>query len=362
MTPAALAGAVALFAASGALSAPPGPAEEKAAKPPLEVSGRVYARESFAPSGIRTGPRDPWTGRFSLESARIGATYRLEGVKLEVEAELEGRASVRDAFAELDVGRGKEVRVGQFKSPFSALMLESSWKLPTVGRGVIHDLLTDELQVGGRRPGAQVELKGKGFLRPRLEAGIWQGTGQDGEPRSDQTSEAMAETAGARVSARPGPVEIGISGAWRAAQPVTSMPFERFWVAGADLSVETDWRLRSWIEGGAGSSWADDDPLDGDHAVFGYGRAVAAWRLGGAEDGAPYVEAFGAAGSLDPDVDVRDDLVWETAAGINAGRWKRWRGQLQFQKGGHAAHAPVSLLEQRPDDWRAVLLQVGVSL
>lgn len=347
-------------------SPPPAPAAapvEKKAKPPLEITGRVYARESFGPVGVQPAPDAPWAGRFSLESARVGAKYRGEDFYLEIEAELEGRPELKDAYVKLDTGYGTALRAGQFKAPFSALALESSWSLPTVGRGRLDELLIDTLQIGGRRPGAQIEWSTKSHaLRPKVEAGIWQGTDQEGEPRADGTAEVMGETAGARASVRPGPVEIGVSGAWRAAQPIFGKEWERFWAAGTDVVIVTESRFRSWVEGGAGSSWADEDPADGKHAVFGYARAVAAWRLGGAEKGEVYLEPFAAGGAIDPGLEVQDDVVWESAFGVNAGRWKRWRAQLQYETSRASRNTPESLHGPAPDVMKAVLLQVGFHL
>ena len=376
MTSAILAAALLLFASSdsGTDAAPeappqavatatPAPAQKKKTKPPLEVKGRIYARETFGPSGAEPNPQDPWTGRFSLESARVGAKYRTDDLLLDIDAELEGRVRLKDAYVRLDTGfYDTSIQAGQFKAPFAALKLESSWTLPTADRGLLDELLIDRLQLGGRRPGAQVEWKGKNTWRPRFEAGVWRGTDQEGEPRADETSEVIGETAGARASLRPGAYELGLSGAWRAAQPLPGMEFERFWAAGADLTIDTDSGFRSWLEAGTGSSWADENPGDDDHAIFGYGRTVVAWRLGGASTGAPYVEAFGAAGALDPGVEVRDDMVWETAVGLNAGRWKRWRGQLQLANSRASRNTPVNLMGSEPTESRAVLLQLGVSL
>lgn len=384
MTPAALA-AVVFFAVSGPTVAPshdetpaaqapppaPAPTPSVAAPPaeasaekksPFEISGRVVARETFGPAGLREGQRDPWTGRFSLANARIGAKYRMDDVLVEVEAELADEPRLRDAYIRLDTGYGTALRAGQFKSPFAIIAMESTWTLPTIERGRIDDLLVDRLQVGGRRPGAQIEWAGREGLRPRIEAGIWQGTDQDGNPREDRTAETLGETAGARFSVRPGPLELGLSGAWRVAQPVPETDFERFWTTGADLTLATDGRGRAWVEGGAGSSWADENPADDEHAIFGYGRTIAAWRIGGASRGAPYLEAFGSTGALDPDLQVKNDLVIENAIGFNAGRWKRWRGQVQLESSRASRNTPASLLGDTPKESRAVLLQIGVAI
>lgn len=335
----------------------------KTEETPFEVTGRVYARETFGPAGVREDARDPWTGRFSLESARVGGKYRADDLYVEIEAELEGEPRLRDAFVVLETGfHGTAIRAGQFKSPFAALALESSWKLPNVERGLLDELLIDHMQLGGRRPGAQLEWRGRGEIRPKLELGIWQGTDQTGSPREDRTSETLAETAAARASIRAGALELGASGAWRTAQPVAGGAFDRFWAGGADLTLDTDAGARAWIEGGAGSSWADEDPADATHATFGYARSVAAWRVGGASRGAPYVEPFASAGLLDPDVEIGSDLVRETGVGLNAGRWKRWRGQVEWLRSDASRNTPASLLGDEARKQEAVRFQIGVSI
>lgn len=367
MTPVCIAAVLVLFASSspGTLEPPEMPQQEKAKseKPPIELTGRVYARETFEPAGLKPGPEDPWTGRFSLASARVGVKYRRDDLVLDIDAELEGEPRLKDAFIHLDTGYfGTAIRAGQFKAPFAALALESTWTLPTIDRGVLDNLLIDRLQIGGRRPGAQVEWRGNGSWQPLLEMGIWRGTDQEGQLRDDDTSEVIGETTGARISVRPGPLQLGVSGAWRAAQPLPGMEFDRFWAAGADLAVDTEAGFRTWVEGGTGSSWADVNPADDDHAIFAYARTVAAWRLGGHAKGDPYVEAFGASGAIDPGLEIRHDLVWENAIGLNAGRWKRWRGQLQFESSRTSRNTPVSLLAETPKESRAVLMQIGVGL
>lgn len=355
--------ATAAPAATPAAPSAPTPSKEKGpGKSALEVSGRVVVRETLGPAGEREEARAPWAGRLSLHSARVGAKYRLDDVRVEVEAELEGKPHLRDAYVLLDTGWGTALRAGQFKAPFAAIALESSWTLPIVERGRLDELLVDGLQLGGRRPGAQAEWAGRTGVRPRVQIGMWQGSGYDGDPREDETSEAIGETAGARFSVRPGPLELGLSGAWRVAQPTPVAEFERFWAAGADLRVETASRVRAWVETGTGSSWADEDPADGKEAIFGYGRMVAAWRIGGVSRGAPYVEAFGSSGILDPDFVVKDDFVIENAVGLNGGRWKRWRGQVQLGTSRASRNAPASLMNGEPDVRRAVLVQIGVSI
>ncbi len=346
MTPAALATALLLASA-------PAP---RAEKQPFEVHGRFEAREKV--SSVQEPSRQPWRGDFGLARARLGVDWKKDDVEVVLEADLEGKPELKDAWAKLDVGRGAAVRAGQFKMPISALERESSWELPTARRGEIHAALEDGLQVTGRRPGAEAAWKAKSRLDPRVSAGVWQSLGADGKAAPGEGGDLFGQAAGARVSISPGPVTLGASGAWRSMEPMLGAEPERHWAAGADLAIDHDAGGRAWIEGLAGSS-----PLgiSGD-ATFAVARAALAWRFGGAAKNAPYVEPFALAGALDPDAEIEGDLLVERAIGVNAGRWERWRVQLQLEESGVARNFPPLLAERaRVASRRMALLQMGVS-
>ena len=133
------------------------------------------------------------------------------------------------------------------------------------------------------------------------------------------------------------------------------------WAGAVDATV--DWHgLRLWAEATVGSSWLVADP-NRDSAIFVEARTVLAYRLGGAHEGARYLEPYTQLGLLEPDTRIADDLVIEATGGINAGRWQRWRVQLELELWRIDANAPVGITQAltRATDHTAVLLQVAAA-
>ena len=101
----------------------------------------------------------------SVPLARFGVRYRAPVKWLSAEIEVDAA----DGFELLDAWiRARtetfSARAGQFKVPFSAIEIESSFDLPMVRRGLVHDILVDELEVAGRRPGIALGARDKGEL------------------------------------------------------------------------------------------------------------------------------------------------------------------------------------------------------
>jgi len=107
--------------------------------------------------------------------------------------------------------------------------------------------------------------------------------------------------------------------------------------------------LRLWVDAFTGSSWFDAantmnpvlaESTASDTNQFATARALAAFRLGGLEPGAGYVEAFATAGALDPDLSVRSDLFFEAMAGLNVGHWRETRLTAQIEHGQSGRNFP----------------------
>lgn len=325
---------------------------------PFEISGRFEARESV---GTRRGEtRGPWTGETSLARAEVGIGWKHENVKVVVEADLADEAEIKDAWARLDLGAAA-VRAGRFKMASTGLESESSWTLPTATRGDLHDALEDALQISGRRTGVSVSTRSKSKLRPEAMLAAWQALGADGDPRRGGDSDLFGQCAGARASISPGPVTAGAFAAWRSVEPYLGSQPERHWAGGADVALDLDAGLRAWVEGFAGSSPLTFEADDA-RATFAGARAVLGWKIGGAKKDAAFVEPFAMAGALDPDLETRADLMTEIALGVNAGRWDRWRVQLQVAETRLESNLPASIAERAEiADRRTALLQMGVS-
>jgi hypothetical protein len=156
-----------------------------------------------------------------------------------------------------------------------------------------------------------------------------------------------------------GNVELGASGLL---QPAGSSPGgdQRSWLASLDARhtlLLGNSALRTWAEVLTGRA-----ALIGGTGNLLMGRVVTGWRLGGADRGKAYVEPFLMLSAVDPDLDRPEDLLWEGAAGLNAGQWNRWRVQAQFEvrKVGSGTPPVLEALEESLVSRRAVLVQLEV--
>jgi hypothetical protein len=185
-------------------------------------------------------------------------------------------------------------------------------------------MLRDRLQVAGRQPGLMGTWRGGGSYAPRVYLGVFQGRGADDQLQGDSLKSAV------RASLELGRAEVGAFFEHRDGEPVDGLGIERFWCAGADLTVSTQ-GLRAWIDLFVGSSWIDSIPQDDEEPRFVMGRAIVAYRLGGEKAGQFYVEPFVSGGALDPDLDIRKDLIGEFGGGVNVGAWRRGRLQVELE-------------------------------
>jgi hypothetical protein len=139
-----------------------------------------------------------------------------------------------------------------------------------------------------------------------------------------------------------------------------------FWLAGADLVIDRPFAgggLRVWLDGTAGSTWFEhpSKPDDGQDTTFLSARAILAWRIGGAEAEARYVELYGTFGGLDPDTEVTSDLAYEVAGGVNVGLWQRCRASLQGEVYHVDRNFPPGYFLGVDPNHVALLAQLGVT-
>ena len=284
------------------------------------MGGRLDVRETLEhPQG------GIWAGEITIPAARIELGYRWKK-RLRAVMEFDVRGDIKDAFIWLKIGKGLSTRAGRFKVPLSLVERESATRLPLVRRGLLRDVLNDALGLTGRSTGAQLEWKCSHCTRElKVQAGCWQTRDPDSKVALER---GLGLVSAIRGTWELGSVEVGASALY---QPKGSSPGgdESSWIAGVDarhtLELDTG-ALRTWAEA-----------LTGRMALIGgtgnalLGRAVSAWRLGGLKDGKPYVEPFLMLSAMDPDLDSPDDLLWEGTLGLNAGQWRRWRVQAQFE-------------------------------
>ncbi|MEZ4364902.1 MAG: porin [Kofleriaceae bacterium] len=357
--------------ASGALGAllalgAVGPARADDAAPAdgdLELGGRVVVREQLAQEDDAA-----WTAGLALEDARLQAEYR-RGKRVEVVVELGAKrnVSLKDAYLELRLKKRLKLRAGQFKLPTSALHNTSRWKLPTIDRGASTDVLDDGLGVIGRRVGAQLAWEGKGECAPRVALAAFQTTTGGGP---DQGL-LVDDQAGLDVVVRgelgaTGGLAVGATASSRLALDPVTADRRRLWAVGVDAVTDravAGGQLRLWAEAHLGSLHLDATPATAATPRFVVGRALAAWRHGGAIDGAPYLEPFVGGAVMDVNLDDAGDRLAELSVGINAGRWDEWRVQLQGDLGRVGDDVPAGIVGglSAPPDRLAVTLQLGAT-
>lgn len=305
-----------------------------------------------------------------LQSARFNVSYRspLRFLSAQVEFDVASKPLVKDAF--LEVGKTFFVKAGQFKVLSSTFELESPWNLPLVRRGLVHRLMTDWLDIAGRRPGVAVGYRGaKGGLRPRLTLGAFQGTvlkevlpGARDVTLIERAS-LKAQTYAARAEISPGKVKLG---AWyeHRVGALTAVEFSHFETFGIDAELNLPFEksvLRAWVDGSAGESLyvTDDKPGNDPYPWFAAGRALVGYRFGGMALGEPYIEPFGFFALMDPDTEVVSDFVTEAAVGVAAGYWDRLRVTLQGELTDAKRNFPNGFLANQSPDHSSLLLQAG---
>jgi hypothetical protein len=368
----------------------------------LEIHGRVFARAGLSTREDRgstgDGPRVRVNALdLSLPSARIGFEYQspLKWLSAEMEAELSGKPKLKDAYARARK-RWVTVKAGQFKVPISAIELESAFSLPTVDRGLIHDFLTDVLQVGGRRLGMSVDVHDRDAetgLRPTLTLGAFQGSTElDGVVVDIEGQTLRGQSYAARLELKPGDLTFGVSFEHRTgpervlAVPTNGTPpylgrpsackeacSAHYYTFGADAALDTEMSgtgLRLWLDALAGRSWIESEEkrlapsraLEAAFPVFGTLRGVAAFRIGGMTRRAFYIEPYGSAGVLDPDLSYGKDHLTEWVLGVNVGRWKLARVGLEGNliRGAERLPADLGGYPQDPDRM-SLMLQGAVA-
>ncbi len=349
---------------------------EKTNKHDVRIKGRVFAlaelshrreRVVTVESGLVDRDRDALD--FSLQSARFGVDYHspLRWLSAEVELEVAGNVEVKDAFVK--AGQTFFVKAGRFKVPGPALETASPWTLPPVRRGLVHNLMSDWMDVAGRAPGVSVGYHEKSGLHPRLTLGVFQGStlksvlAGDRDVRLIDHASLHAQTYAARAEISPFGVAIG---AWyeQRVNVIVINQIKHHATFGLDATIDRTFEhggVRVWLDGGAGQSpyLHAEKPGDAQKAWFAFGRALAAYRFGGIAQNDLYLEPFGFVALLDPDTEVVSDMVKEAAIGVTAGFWDRARITLQAEITDGQRNFPAGLLDGQTPAHSSLLLQAG---
>ncbi|HVJ16912.1 MAG TPA: hypothetical protein VM686_15835 [Polyangiaceae bacterium] len=343
----------------------------------FEIDGRLIARAELArreadlvtASGIDETHVDSLD--LLLDSARAGFTYEspIDGVKLELSVEFADKVKVKDAYAEY---RGNYLGAvgGFFKAPSTVFEYDGRLSLAKADRGFISEILTDRLEIGGRRPGAAFLAFSHEGLAPRLTLGAFQGSYVADESTRDteliSASVMGAQSVVARVEIEPAPFELGAYGTYRVGTVEMVLPNEEpehFWAGGADVKLDTVFgstALRLWLDANVGESWSSESSQSG-WPIFIASRLMAAFRFGGIHKGELYAEPYAMGGVLDPDTRVTSDFAYEAALGVNVGFWRQGRLTLEAGLQGTQRNFPDAYVLEFWRDRRSLIAQMAVS-
>ena len=150
-----------------------------------------------------------------------------------------------------------------------------------------------------------------------------------------------------------------------------------FWTVSLDATGDFELErtgLRFWVDALGGTSWFDvtnqslgvtAESFAEDTNRFFSARALAAFRWGGLQTGAGYVEAFATGGVLEPDFSVVSDAFFEAMAGFNVGHWRETRLTFQVEHGRAGRNFPTQFFRPFGDvvlaRFTAVVLQAGAA-
>jgi hypothetical protein len=318
---------------------------------PLSFAGRVFTR--FTASSIEG---EPWEGEVALDSARIAVNYIWkEKVRTKVAIEAAGGVEVKDAFVDLLAGHGVSVRAGFFKVPISSVENASAWTLPTIDRGVVADILSEGITLTGRRDALQATWAA-GERGPRVIAALSQSMSTDDLDPARALADGGGLAATVRLEQDFCPeIRVGLVGSTR--ETIDGATVDRYWAGGADVELDLE-------DAGLGLRlWGDVLAGDSHFGTFTSAQVAAGWRFGGKKKNKKYVEPFALAAYFNPSIDRKRDDVAEVAAGVAAGRWKRWRGQGQVSYVNAKGFRPAGLGGELVDvnDALSVTLQLGAA-
>jgi hypothetical protein len=358
----------------------------------FSVKGRVFVlaelsrqeRTRNVAEGGTLVPRTehPHSLDLSVPTARASLKYQApqEWLSAEIEVEIADGPDMRDGYIQAK-GRHLSAKLGQFKLPVSAYAMESLWDLPVVRRGLLHEILTDWLDVGGRLPGVMFGVRGRGGVKPSLTLGAFQGrVAEEITPGDRNTDPISLDTTGsesyldaqsyvARVGAELADlVDVGLYYQHRVGSPAVG-EFEHYPTAGVDAvldSVFENGGLRVWFDAMLGKSWYEhgEKSVDDEDATFMAARLCTGFRFGGVEPDQAYVEPFALFSLFEPDRDVVDDFVYEAALGVNVGYWDRARIALQGEvasSGRNFPHTSTGYFSGNVPDHLGLLLQGAVA-
>lgn len=312
----------------------------------LKLNGRIQTQfntTSIDGDDVGSGDEIPFS-TFETRRVRFGVTVQVEDWitgKLEPDFAL-GRLSLKDAWVNLAFDPRFQLRVGQFKKPFSLMELTSGTTVAPIERGVRIRGLDDELLAFGPGQRSWAELDGTpllggeydlldrmGYLgrdigaavhgrfgRFGYEVGFFNGNGPDAR---DDTSE---KSVAGRLTYRPNdawPLTLGADVShreFRGSGEVDGVHVDDRELDGTVFGIDAEWGafrrpgLRLLAEAVTGSNILTDATLFGAQAIASTFLPLRGDRLEGVE---PLLRlSYG-----DPDTGTEDDQAFFLTPGVN---------------------------------------------
>ncbi len=314
--------------------------DKKKKKKKVEVRTRIHVRwemEERAADG-------ELENRFLIRRARLKLIWEPEKwitAKLQVGGfqDLEfGMSLLKDAYIHLSPSRYVEVRVGQFKKPFSRLELRSSGKLRVAERGDGNSFIIEDLLHGGRDIGLQLSGRIVKSIKLDYEAGVFNGTG----PNLTELGNAKDVT----VRLKTQPVEwfeVGSNGSFKFFDDdAHKARDEKFtWAAGVD-TVFRFFGVRLHLEGLMArdhlylANYPLVDPPLTEMPLTLNGLAIISYRHKFDTSWRVAVEPVFKVEYLDPNLDFIDDQILLYTPGFNTylGKVLRLMLNAEFRRGG----------------------------
>ncbi len=301
----------------------------------LEFRARIHAgweMEHLADPGVG---ENEFHNEFLVKRARFKALWHptdwLTGV-IHIDAAevlVLGGSILKDAYVHIYPLKELQLRVGQFKKPFSGLELRSLGKLRLINRGPGNDLIIEDLGYGDRDLG--VQLSGRLIKSVKLDyfLGAFNGSGPN------ITDPGNSKDIVARLQIKPvKPFTIGANGSVKFFDDTTDNQPPRGWATGLDMRLKPG-DFHFYAEGLLGAN----------HLAYRYSSVVTA------DDPPMFINALGVVSYrhvfpvhwrfalepafkfefLEPDANIVDDEIMVFTPGINTYFGKYFRLMIDVE-------------------------------
>lgn len=317
---------------------PPVETEVSTSAPSFEVKTRIHIRWELIHE--RTQPSlapesNSLENEFLVRRARLKFLWKptqwvMGMLQVGVEREFElGSSLLVDAYLHIAPLPYLELRVGQFKKPFSGLELRSSGKLKVLERGLGNERIVEGLLYGERDLGFQLS----GRIVPKFEldyaVGVFNGSGPDVADRGNSKDIVARLTLGPLEQ-----LQLGLSGSVKFFDKRYS-PSELGWAVAADVRFRIK-GLSLFLEGMMALDhlyWRRDNPADSAPIILS-GVVIAAYRFRISSALRFSLEPAFKFEILDPSADIVDDEVYLYGLGLNTylGKYLRLMVHAEFRR------------------------------